>query len=52
MLNLLNNAVKFTEKGYVGLACRMEGDGCRLSVSDTGKWWLPRDKDHEHPDRR
>jgi PAS domain S-box-containing protein len=43
MLNLLNNAVKFTEKGYVGLACRMEGDGCRLSVSDTGIGIRPED---------
>lgn len=36
ILNLLNNAVKFTEKGYVRLSCRMENDHCLVSVSDTG----------------
>ena len=36
ILNLLNNAVKFTEKGRVTLACRTDGDGYLLSVSDTG----------------
>ena len=36
ILNLLNNAVKFTEKGHVGIACRSENDHYLLSVSDTG----------------
>jgi signal transduction histidine kinase len=36
MLNLLNNAVKFTEKGHVGIVCRVEKDQCCVSVSDTG----------------
>lgn len=36
ILNLLNNAVKFTEKGRVSLACRTDKDGYLLSVSDTG----------------
>ncbi|MBN2256025.1 MAG: PAS domain S-box protein [Deltaproteobacteria bacterium] len=36
ILNLLNNAVKFTEKGHVRLSCRMENDHCLVSVSDTG----------------
>lgn len=36
ILNLLNNAVKFTEKGRVSLVCRADKDGYLLSVSDTG----------------
>ncbi len=36
ILNLLNNAVKFTEKGYVHTSCRIENDLCILSVTDTG----------------
>jgi signal transduction histidine kinase len=36
ILNLLNNAVKFTEKGHVGISCRIEDDQYCLSVSDTG----------------
>ena len=36
ILNLINNAVKFTEKGHVVIACRNENDHCLLSVSDTG----------------
>ena len=35
-LNLLNNAVKFTEKGHVRILCRIENDHYLLSVSDTG----------------
>ncbi|MFH2093078.1 MAG: ATP-binding protein [Pseudomonadota bacterium] len=36
ILNLLNNAVKFTENGRVTLVCRADGNGYLLSVSDTG----------------
>lgn len=36
ILNLLNNAVKFTEKGLVYLACRAENDHYFLSFADTG----------------
>jgi PAS domain S-box-containing protein len=36
ILNLLNNAVKFTDKGYINIICRTENDLCILSVSDTG----------------
>ena len=36
ILNLLNNAVKFTEKGHVHLSCRTDNDHYLLSVSDTG----------------
>ncbi len=36
IINLLNNAVKFTEKGYVRIVCRTDKDHYLLSVSDTG----------------
>lgn len=36
ILNLLNNAVKFTAKGSVHLACQVTKDMYFLSVSDTG----------------
>ena len=36
ILNLLNNAVKFTEKGEVRISCRRENGQYALSVSDTG----------------
>jgi PAS domain S-box-containing protein len=36
ILNLLNNAIKFTEHGRVTVACRCCGDRVEVSVSDTG----------------
>lgn len=36
ILNLLSNAIKFTEKGYVRLECKMLGEQCQISVTDTG----------------
>jgi signal transduction histidine kinase len=36
ILNLLNNAVKFTEKGYVSISCRSENNQYLLEVSDSG----------------
>jgi hypothetical protein len=36
ILNLLSNAIKFTEKGHVGVSCRIENDHYCLSVFDTG----------------
>ena len=36
ILNLLNNAVKFTDKGRVEIGCRREEGAYVLSVSDTG----------------
>ncbi|OAN44673.1 two-component sensor histidine kinase [Paramagnetospirillum marisnigri] len=34
--NLLNNAVKFTEKGEIRLGAELDGDFIRFSVTDTG----------------
>ncbi len=36
IINLLTNAIKFTEKGHVTLSCRSEDNGYVISVSDTG----------------
>ncbi len=36
ILNLLTNAVKFTEKGFISLTCRSEKNHYFLSVSDSG----------------
>ena len=43
VLNLLNNAVKFTEKGYVSLSCRTDNRQCVISVADTGIGIQPED---------
>jgi signal transduction histidine kinase len=37
LLNLVSNAVKFTETGHVELACRADGDWVEASVADTGR---------------
>ncbi|MCL2341464.1 MAG: PAS domain S-box protein [Proteobacteria bacterium] len=36
LLNLLNNAVKFTEQGWVSIACRADNGDYLLTVADTG----------------
>ncbi len=44
IMNLLNNAVKFTEKGQVRISCRVEPDDFySLSVTDTGMGIKPED---------
>ncbi len=43
LLNLLNNAVKFTEKGHVQVACRADDNRYVLSVEDTGIGIQPED---------
>lgn len=45
LLNLLNNAVKFTEKGFVSLECRAGKNSYLLSVSDSGIGIKPEDAD-------
>ncbi|WP_321504452.1 ATP-binding protein [uncultured Methanoregula sp.] len=36
LLNLLSNAIKFTEHGQIRIACAVQGDEARISVTDTG----------------
>ena len=36
IINLLNNAVKFTEQGHIRVTCRPENDHYLLAVEDTG----------------
>ena len=43
LLNLLGNAVKFTERGHIRVAARREQDWLAVAVSDTGPG-IPKDK--------
>jgi len=36
LLNLVNNAVKFTDKGEIKIKCEIDNDNLQVSVSDTG----------------
>ena len=44
--HLLDNAVKYTEKGVITLACAEYGDSVRISVTDTGKGISPERREH------
>jgi signal transduction histidine kinase len=45
LLNLISNAVKFTETGWVAVDCRREEGGVAISVTDTGIGIKPEDRD-------
>ncbi len=36
LLNLLGNAIKFTDKGRIGVKCRLQENTAHVSISDTG----------------
>jgi signal transduction histidine kinase len=44
LLNLVSNAVKFTEQGSITLAAKQRGNGVLFSVSDTGPGIAPEDQ--------
>ena len=41
LINLLHNAIKFTENGKVRLSCRLDGERLRFQVADTGIGIVP-----------
>ena len=44
--HLIHNAVHFTEKGVITVACTEYGDNVRISVTDTGKGIPPEQRAH------
>jgi len=36
ILNVVDNAIRYTEKGGVTIKCKMENEKCKIEVSDTG----------------
>jgi len=45
-VNLLDNAVKYTERGGISVAARADADGLRVSVADTGMGIPPEHLSH------
>lgn len=43
IMNLVNNAIKFTERGEINITYKLTDDGLLLSISDTGKG-IPKEK--------
>jgi signal transduction histidine kinase len=41
LLNLLNNAIKFTDEGYVEVSASADGESCVVTVQDTGQGMTP-----------
>jgi signal transduction histidine kinase len=43
IINLVGNAIKFTDKGSVEISCKKDGNNLLFSVKDT--WvWVPKDE--------
>jgi two-component system phosphate regulon sensor histidine kinase PhoR len=43
LVNLIENAIKYTESGQIGLSIRLEADACVVEVKDTGPGIRPED---------
>ena len=46
LLNLLGNAIKFTDQGEVRVSMTLDGDGFTIAVSDTGPGIAPEQQTH------
>ena len=45
LANLIENAIRFTEKGHVDIICKKDGNYLAISVKDTGKGIAKKDMD-------
>ncbi|MBI2418420.1 MAG: hypothetical protein HYV28_11085 [Ignavibacteriales bacterium] len=46
LINLINNGIKFTDKGYVKLDCTLIGNDIEMKVTDSGIGIAPADIEH------